>query len=104
ALRGERGRRRLRRDGGGLRGDVSMMRRYALVSGCAVLAMCWVGPLARLAHTSFSIHMTIHMGVVAVAAPLLALGVAGGRFDPVRRHPVLFAPIPASMVELAVVW
>jgi putative membrane protein len=48
--------------------------------------------------------MTMHMGVVAVAAALLALGVAGGRLDPVRHTPRLFAPIPASALELVVVW
>jgi putative membrane protein len=48
--------------------------------------------------------MTMHMGVVAVAAPLIALGIGGGQLDPVRRTPQLFTPIPASVVELVVVW
>jgi putative membrane protein len=48
--------------------------------------------------------MTMHMGVVAVAAPLLAVGAAGGRLDPVRKAPRLFAPIPASVLELVLVW
>jgi putative membrane protein len=48
--------------------------------------------------------MTMHMLVVAVAAPLLTVAIAGGRFDPVRRKPRLFAPIPASVAELIVVW
>jgi putative membrane protein len=48
--------------------------------------------------------MTMHMGVVAVAAPLLAFGVAGGRLDPVARAPAMFPPIPVSLVELVVVW
>jgi putative membrane protein len=48
--------------------------------------------------------MTMHMLVVAVAAPLLALGAAGTRLDPARRWPGLFAPIPVSLVELVVVW
>ena len=48
--------------------------------------------------------MTLHIAVVAVAAPLLALGLAGGRLDPVRRAPTVFPPIPASMVELVAVW
>jgi putative membrane protein len=48
--------------------------------------------------------MAMHMGVVAVAAPLLAVGVVGGRLDPVRKTPRLFAPIPASVLELIVVW
>jgi putative membrane protein len=48
--------------------------------------------------------MCIDMCAVAVAAPLIALGVAGGRWDPVCRAPRLFPPIPASLLELVVVW
>jgi putative membrane protein len=48
--------------------------------------------------------MLMHMGVVAVAAPILALGLAGGRLDPARKAPRLFAPVQASVVELVVVW
>lgn len=68
------------------------------------LTAAWLGPLPQLAHKAFFAHMTMHMVVVAVAAPLLALAVAGGRFDPVRKIPWLFAPIPASLLELVVVW
>ncbi|HEX6623277.1 MAG TPA: cytochrome c oxidase subunit II [Pyrinomonadaceae bacterium] len=50
-----------------------------------------------LAGQAFFAHMTMHMGVVALAAPLVALGVAGARFDPVRRAPALFAPVSASI-------
>lgn len=79
--------------------------RFVLLSlGCLTLAGIWLGPLPRLAAGSFAAHMTLHMGVVAVAAPLIALGVAGGGCDPVRRMPSLFAPIPASLVEFVVVW
>ena len=46
--------------------------------------------------------MTLHMGVVAVASPLLALGVAGGRLDPARTAPRLFSAIPAAAVERAI--
>ena len=53
---------------------------------------------------TFPAHMTLHMLIVAVAAPLLALALAGGRLDPVPRAPRLFSPIPASLVELVVVW
>ena len=41
---------------------------------------------------------------MAVAAPFIALGIAGTRFDPVHKAPALFAPIPASVVELIIVW
>jgi putative membrane protein len=80
------------------------MRPTPLSLGLLTLAIVWQGALAESATQVFSAHMTMHMGVVAVAAPLLALGVAGGRLDPVRRAPALFAPIPASIVELLVVW
>lgn len=74
------------------------------ICGVLTLAACWLGPLPELARHWFSAHMLIHMGVVAVAAAFLALGVAGGRFDPARRAPMLFSPVPASVVELVVVW
>jgi putative membrane protein len=79
-------------------------RPLAAALGMAVLAGAWLGPLPSLASRSFAAHMTLHVAVVAVAAPFVALGLAGGRLDPVRRWSAPFAPIPASLVELAVVW
>lgn len=80
------------------------MRRVCLALGVSALAALWLGPLPGMARHAFAAHMTMHMGVVAVAAPLLALGIAGGRLDPVPRAPALFTPIAASVVELVVVW
>ncbi len=68
-----------------------------------LLAM-WFGPVAELARSTFFGHMAVHMGVVAVATPLLAAGIAGTRFDPVRRWPRQFSPIPVSMLEFVTVW
>jgi putative membrane protein len=80
------------------------MRTTLLIGGLAVLATAWLGPLPDLARQSFAAHMTMHMAVVAVAAPLLALALAGTAVDPARATPRLIAPIPASMLELVVVW
>lgn len=80
------------------------MMRTTLPFGVAVLAWLWIGPLPEMARESFAAHMTLHMGVVAVAAPLLAAGMAGGALDPVRRVPAAFPPIPASIAELLIVW
>lgn len=80
------------------------MRRSAALAGALTLAAAWLGPLHGIGEASFAAHMTMHMAVVAVAAPLLALGVAGSRFDPVRRAPALFPAVPLSGLELAVVW
>lgn len=48
--------------------------------------------------------MVGHMVVVAIASPLFALGFAGSRADPAVRAPRIFVAIPASMVELVLVW
>src|SRR5687768_11907261 len=80
------------------------MRRVLLITGLVALAAAWLGPLPQLAERAFFAHMTMHMGVVAVASPLIALGVAGGRFDPVRHLPSWFSPVPVSLLELCVVW
>jgi putative membrane protein len=81
-----------------------MRRRVLLVLGLLALAAAWLTALPQMAQRAFWAHMTMHMTVVAVAAPLITLGLAGGRFDPVMKYPKLFAPVPASMVELIVVW
>ncbi len=81
-----------------------MARRVMLAPGLFALAAAWLGDLPLMARQSFWAHMTMHMTVVAVAAPLIALALAGGRFDPARKSPKLFAAIPASIVELIVVW
>lgn len=75
-----------------------------LTAGLLVLAAAWIGPLPEWSRHSFAAHMLMHMGVVAVAAPLIAAGLAGGRGDPARRWPAVFAPLPASVLEFAVVW
>lgn len=81
-----------------------MMRATLFAAGMATLAAVWLGPLPPLAPRHFSAHMTMHMAVVALAAPLIALGLAGGRFDPARKWPRLFSAVQASVAELVVVW
>ena len=81
-----------------------MTRRVLLIAGVVTLAALWGGPLPALARSQFSAHMLLHMGVVAVAAPLLAIGSAGAPWDVTRRWPVLVNPILASVFELGVVW
>jgi putative membrane protein len=75
-----------------------------LACGVLLLAVLWIGPLPEMARSSFTAHMTLHMGVVAVAAPLMAVGLAGGPMDPARAYPRLFSALPAAALELAVVW
>lgn len=81
-----------------------MTRAMLLCSGIVILAMAWLGPLPTLARQSFGAHMLMHVGVIAVAAPFIALAIAGSRHDPVRYLATVFSPIAASLVELVVVW
>lgn len=77
-------------------------RRISLLIGLLVLASAWM-TLILGNKQSFSIHMIVHMAVVAGAAPLLAAGLAGGRYDFVSRSRIL-TPLMASIIELFVVW
>jgi putative membrane protein len=79
------------------------MRKLALISGIVALALAWSGLSARVA-PGFTAHMIMHMLVVAVAAPLIALGITGTRLDPSSHAHFLFAPLPASLWELVAVW
>lgn len=79
-------------------------RQTALLAGGVVLVTAWSGGLARFAPGPFSAHMAVHIAVVALAAPLVAIAVAGSRIDPARRVSALVAPIPASIVELMLAW
>jgi len=80
------------------------MRRAFLIAGLLILIAAWLGPLPRLAQASFFAHMAMHMTVVAIASPLLALGLRQTQLDLASFAPVLVAPLVASMLELVVVW
>lgn len=79
-------------------------RRVLLGCGLLSLLAAWLGPLPALAQHSFAAHMAMHMTVVAVAAPLLAIGMAGSAADPVPRAPWMFSPMLAAVLEFMVVW
>jgi putative membrane protein len=74
-----------------------------LTLGLITLLVVWFAPL-HAALPAFTAHMARHIGVVAVGAPLIAFALAGSRFDPVRVLPAHAAVVPASIVELIVVW
>jgi len=81
-----------------------VIRSISLAGAVVVLACAWFMPLPDFLPGPFSVHMTMHMGLVAIAAPLIAVALAGHALDPVRRVPALFPPVLASVVELLVIW
>ncbi|MDK1490822.1 cytochrome c oxidase assembly protein [Sinorhizobium sp. 7-81] len=82
------------------------MRRLALLSGMALLALIVTGSLLPDSQGSFTTHMLAHMGIVAIAAPLIAMGLSTLRIHR-SAAALLFAPatpLIASFVEFVVVW
>lgn len=75
------------------------MKRASLFAGLVLLPLGW--SLSRWGMTG---HMAAHMIAVAVAAPLLAAGIQGQRFDPAERWPRFASPLVAAMVEAVIVW
>lgn len=80
------------------------MRGRLLSAGCLVLAAAWIGLPLVAGDQGFLGHMVMHLAVVAIAAPLLAAGLAGSPWDPSRWTPLLFAPMTATALEFVVVW
>ncbi|TKD08803.1 MAG: cytochrome-c oxidase, partial [Mesorhizobium sp.] len=78
------------------------LRRACLILGLLVLALVWLGPLLDAWRDSFSAHMLAHMGVVAIAAPPMAIGLPLGPTQGANRTFAL--PLLASLVELVIVW
>jgi putative membrane protein len=79
------------------------MRHRWLLIGSIILLALWLLLLLDFASDSFTGHMLVHMGVVAVAAPLIALGIAGTRYDVIARTRWI-TPLSASLLELVLVW
>lgn len=77
---------------------------WPLALGFALLAGLWLGPLPAMSRTAFSAHMVLHLGIVALVAPLMAIGLfrAGFRLDNLRN--IGNWTIVAFLFEMVVVW
>lgn len=75
------------------------LRSAALLAGIVLVPLGWA--LAGLGMTG---HMAGHMIAVALAAPLLAAGLAGTRLDAAARFPRRVTPMAMMPLEAAVVW
>lgn len=77
------------------------MKRVSLMLGIGLVPVGWAFAAISLGMVG---HMLGHMIAVAVAAPLLAFGVVGTRFDPAERWSMIVTPLAMTLVELVVVW
>ena len=80
------------------------MRARPLGLAALALAAAWLGLAPFSGGLGFLGHMTMHVLVIAIAAPLLAVGLAGTRWDPTPHAPLLLAPMLATTLEFVVVW
>lgn len=73
------------------------MRAGAALTGLGLLAVLWGAPLEAWLPV-FPVHMLRHMGLVAIAAPLLVIGLPGfARW-------IAISPLIATALEFVVVW
>ena len=78
--------------------------RLCLATGLAVLGGLWLGPLVTMSRTGFSPHMLLHLGLIVIAAPLVAVPLAGRLPPPAGFRSALSWCLLASMFELVAVW
>jgi putative membrane protein len=72
--------------------------------GALILGLLWLGPLADASRRSFTAHMVLHLGVVAVAAPILSFGLLAALPRMQRLRSPLLLGLAVSFAEMAVVW
>ena len=75
-----------------------MIRRGSAIGGVALLALLWLLPWQAIFGAAFPAHMLRHMGLVAVAAPLLVVGF------PRLAQLAALSPLVGVVVEFVVVW
>ncbi len=77
-----------------------MSTRIIGIAGALVLLFAWAGPLPGLVPQSFAAHMWLHMLVVGIAVPLLAVWLA----PRLAITSALALPIAVSLLDFVVVW
>ena len=73
------------------------MKKACVIVGFLALLLIWAGPLLSAWRGSFAAHMLAHMGVVAIAAPLIAIGISDKMPSARSSIPLLTAVAPAAM-------
>ena len=73
------------------------MRPAAAYPGLVLILLLWM-PWGRWTEAGFALHMVRHMGLVALAAPLLVIGI------PRLAAPLGVPPLAAAVFEFVVVW
>ncbi|MGQ3212478.1 MAG: cytochrome c oxidase assembly protein [Shinella sp.] len=79
------------------------MKSLARILGLLLLLVLCAVLVASFGGGSFTVHMIVHMGIVAVAAPLIGYGMRSTRLD-AAPGVARITPMLASFFELVAVW
>ena len=80
------------------------MNRVLITLGVLTLIAAWAGSLPALVPGSFTAHMALHMVVVGIGAPLVAVGLAPRAATLIGRRSTWGLPVAASLLDLIVIW
>ena len=78
--------------------------RILIAVGAAVLVFAWAGPLPRLVPESFAAHMMLHMSVVGLGVPLVAIGLSAFATGSGWLRDLRVGALAAGLVDLVVIW
>ncbi len=81
-----------------------MTPRTLIVLGLVVLALAWAGPLPHLVPASFTAHMALHMSVVGIGVPLVAIGLAANAGHVAFLRDTRVLPLVVSLLDMVIVW
>ena len=77
---------------------------WLALGGAAILAGLWGGPLPALAGDAFTWHMVLHVGLLALAAPVLSFALLQAGWRLPGSSVWLWAALGATVFDLIVVW
>jgi len=82
----------------------SRLANWQSILGVAILAALWASPLPAMSGRAFSPHMILHIGVSAVGAPLVAIGLVRAGIRPGDGGGAWLLALSASLFEMIAVW
>lgn len=85
-------------------GEQGIARAWPAALGALVLAGLWLSPLIEISRRAFSAHMILHLGIVALAAPLIVIGLRRIGIGLHGIRPGIVSAIAAAAFDLFVIW
>lgn len=81
-----------------------LLRIWPLLLGVAILIGLWSSPLVPLARRAFSAHMMLHLSLVTIVCPLIAVPALRFRLVQIVLRPTVPTALAASAFDLFITW